>query len=178
MGTKEVKFSDLSGQLLADDDQPVRLVVLEHPDLNSGPVALEALPHEVRPAVDAALSVAVFELHAGDDEPRRVVVDVGDFDALATDQPMKAVLNAAEAVKPSGKRTPTAAVNYATMEHAGRPHRGKVTAEEARIVREHLADVNARLAAEQLRQIDPANPADAEKYGFAMPVPELADLDG
>ncbi len=91
MGTKEVKFSDLSGQLLADDDQPVRLVVLEHPDLNSGPVALEALPHEVRPAVDAALSVAVFELHAGDDEPRRVVVDVGDFDALATDQPMKAL---------------------------------------------------------------------------------------
>src|SRR6266511_2973514 len=99
MGTKAMKFSDLSGQLLPEGDEPIRLVVLEHPGLTNGPVQLEAVPHEVAPAVDAALNVAIFELHLpGDESPRRVVVDVGDFDALATDKPMPELLRQAPAV--------------------------------------------------------------------------------
>src|SRR2546430_12198005 len=143
MGTKEMKFSDLSGQLLAEGDEPVRLVVLEHPELDNGPVQLEAVPHEVAPAVDAALNVAVFELHVpGETTPRRVVVDAGDFDALATDKPMRELLKAAPALKATARRTAPARgrIDYATLAHAGTPHRGKVTAEEARVVREHLCD--------------------------------------
>src|SRR6266511_497229 len=178
MGTKAMKFSDLSGQLLPEGDEPIRLVVLEHPGLTNGPVQLEAVPHEVAPAVDAALNVAIFELHLpGDESPRRVVVDVGDFDALATDKPMPELLKQAPAVKPAKgavKATAVRGSNYAALELAGTPHRGKVTAEEARLVREHLPEVNARLARDGLRQIDPNNQADAERYGFTLPTaPEM-----
>lgn len=175
MGTRAMKFSDLTGALLPDGDEPVRLVVIEHPDLDGGPVELEATPVEVEPAVDAALSVAIFELYApGDSAARRMVVDVGDFDALATDKPMRELLKAAPPMKPAKRgaiATDRASVNYASLEHAGTPHRGKVTADEARIVREHLDQVNARLAQGGLRQIDPANPADAERYGFREAAP-------
>jgi len=47
---------------------------------------------------------------------------------------------------------------HATLEHTGQPHRGKVTPEEARLVREHLAEINQRMAAEGLRKIDSTNP--------------------
>lgn len=168
MGERTVRYSDLSGSQFVHGDQPVRVVVLEHPALESGPVELEALKQEVDPALDAALNVAVLELHLpGEELPRRVVVEADDFDALATDTPMATVLKSAPVVK-EGKRVGKAAhINYASMEHAGTPHRGKVTTEEAAIVREHLDAVNARLAAAGLRQIDPSNPDHASRYGFA-----------
>lgn len=43
---------------------------------------------------------------------------------------------------------------------------GRITDAEKRLVREHLAEVNKRLAAEGLRTIDPADPALAERYGI------------
>jgi hypothetical protein len=164
--TLTVRFSDLSGREFDGDDQPVRMVVLEHPALESGPVELEALVPEVTPALDAALNVAIVELHMpGEEVPRRLVVEADSFDALASDAPMVTLLKNAPTVKP-GKRTDKTAINYATVEHAGTPHRGKVTAEEASIVRQRLADVNARLAAVGVRQIDPTNPEHASRYGF------------
>lgn len=39
MGQKVVKFSDLSGKLVDDED-----VVIRHPDLADGPVEIEATP--------------------------------------------------------------------------------------------------------------------------------------
>lgn len=49
---------------------------------------------------------------------------------------------------------------------AGRPRRGPAGAAEQRWVREHLDEVNARLAADGLRQIDPTNPAHVKRYGL------------
>jgi len=43
MGQKTVRFSDLSGQLIMDDDALARIVVHEHPGLVDGPVEIEAL---------------------------------------------------------------------------------------------------------------------------------------
>ena len=118
------------------------------------------------------LSVAVFEVRVpGDDSPPRFVVDATDFNALATDVPMAELLKlapAAKGVKASKHAGPAGgtSIDYGSPQFAGRPHRGRVTEAEARVVREHLDEVNARLAEEGHRQIDPSDPATAERYGF------------
>ena len=43
MGQKTVRFSDLSGQLITNDEGLARIVVHEHPELVDGPVEIEAL---------------------------------------------------------------------------------------------------------------------------------------
>jgi hypothetical protein len=163
-----VHVSDFSGALLQPDDEVVRVVVLEHPDLLAGPVRLDARAVEVESIDDAALDVAIVEIHDrhGDGQPRRVVLTASEFDALATEVPMAQLLKTAERVKPP-RRGGTDRVDYTTLEHAGKPHRGKITSEEAALVRDHLDEINKRLANEGLRQIDPADPEHAERYGFA-----------
>ena len=87
MGKKTIHVSDFSGTVIQPDDEVVRVVVLEHPDLVAGPVRLDATPVEVEGIDDAALDVAVVEIHDrhGDGEPRRVVFTASEFDAMATD---------------------------------------------------------------------------------------------
>jgi hypothetical protein len=117
--------------------------------------------------------VAVIELHtAAGQPPRRVVLDAATFDKLAVDQPMDQLLKTATPTRPNGRaeRAPASRaadrVDYATLEHAGAPHRGRVTEAEAGLVRANLDIVNARLAAGGQRTIDPSDPATRERYGF------------
>ncbi|MEU3453030.1 hypothetical protein ABZ671_05445 [Micromonospora sp. NPDC006766] len=168
MGKKTIQVSDFSGQVLQHDDQVVKVVVLEHPDLVAGPVQLDATPLEVESIDDAALDVAVVEIHDqhGGGEPRRVVLTASEFDAMATDVPMAQLLRTAERVKLPKARRSVEKVDYGTIEHAGKPHRGRVTEEEARLVREHLDEVNKRLADAGIRQVDPTDPEHAARYGF------------
>ncbi|WP_326556104.1 hypothetical protein [Micromonospora sp. NBC_01796] len=172
MGRKTVHVSDFSGKVLQSDDEVVRVVVLEHPDLVAGPVQLEARSVEVESIDDASLDVAVVEIYDshGGGEPRRVVLTASEFDALATDVPMAQLLKTAERIKPAraAKKTAADRLDYATLEHAGKPHRGKTTEEEAQLVREHLDEINKRLADEGIRQIDPADPEHATRYGFPV----------
>jgi hypothetical protein len=170
MAKKTVHVSDFSGKVLQSDDEVVRVVVLEHPDLVAGPVQLDARPAEIENIDDAALDIAIVEIHDGHGggEPRRVVLTAGEFDALATDVPMAQLLKTAERVRPAKvpRKGATDRLDYATLEHAGKPHRGKTTDEEAQLVREHLDEINKRLADEGIRQIDPADPDHAARYGF------------
>ncbi|MDO3682677.1 hypothetical protein [Micromonospora sp. C28ISP2-4] len=170
MGKKTIHVSDFTGQVLSPDDEVVKVVVLEHPDLVAGPVQLDATPVDVESIDDAALDVAVVEIHDrhGHGEPRRVVLTASEFDAMATDVPMAQLLRTAERVKPPKARRATEKIDYGTLEHAGRPHRGRVTEEEARLVREHLDEVNKRLADASIRQVDPADPEHAARYGFPV----------
>jgi GAF domain-containing protein len=90
MGQKTVRFSDLSGQLIMDDDALARIVVHEHPGLVDGPVEIEALTGEAEAMEQAALRVAVVEVYLPDDvEPRRIVMEADAFDKLATEHPME-----------------------------------------------------------------------------------------
>jgi len=96
VGQKTVRFSDLSGQLITGDEAPARIVVREHPALAGGPVEIEALTGEARDIEKAAGQVAVLDLYfPGEDQPRRVAMDAGAFDGLATDTPMTQVLASA-----------------------------------------------------------------------------------
>jgi len=183
MGQKTVRFSDLSEQLIIDDSALVRIVVHEHPELDSQAVEIEAHLDEVRAITDAALEVAVVDLYVnGEPEPRRVTLDAVVFDKLAATRSMAELLTAARPAKraPKPRAAATAAdserIDYSTLEHAGKPHKGKTTDAEKRLVREHLAEINERLAAEGLRTIDPADPGHVARYDLEDPA--AGDPDG
>jgi hypothetical protein len=184
VGQKTVSFSDLSGEIIANDDALARIVVHEHPELGDGPVEIEALLDEARAIEKAALRVAVVDLYLPGDLPHRVTMDLGSFDEMATDKPMTELLVAARPAR-RGSRSAAPApargdrANYADPAHAGKPHKGKVTDAEKELVRENFDEINARLAREGMRTISLADPEHVERYGLE----ELAsarnpDVDG
>jgi hypothetical protein len=181
MGQKTVRFSDLSGEIITQDDRLARIVIHEHPELGGSPVEIEVLADEALAVEKEALRVAVVELFLpGEDEPRRVTMDLGAFDQLATDRPMNELLITARPARRTGKASATSSpsrsdrVNYGTLEHAGKPHRGKITDEEKQLVHENLDQINERLAADGMRTISLTDAEHVERYGLT----DLADLAG
>ncbi len=172
MGQKTVRFSDLSGQLITHDDALARIVVHEHPELGDGPVEIEALTDEAEAMERTALRVAVVDLYLPDDiEPRRIVMEADAFDKMATDTPIEELLIAARPVRRSTRAAANGSgrsdrLDYTTLEHAGKPHKGKITDAEKQLVRDHLDEINARLADQGLRTISAADPEHAERYGL------------
>jgi hypothetical protein len=172
MGQKTVRFSDLSGQLILDDDALARIVVHEHPELGDGPVEIEAMIEEAEAMEQAALRVAVVDLYLRDDiEPRRIVVEADVFDKLATDNPMSQLLIAARPARRASKAAASGTsrgdrLDYTTLEHAGKPHKGKTTDTEKQLVRDHLAEINERLARQGIRTISLTDPEHVERYGL------------
>jgi hypothetical protein len=182
MGQKTVRFSDLSGQLIIQDDALARIVIHEHPELGDGPVEIEVLADEAKVIEKAALRVAMVDIYLpGEDEPRRVAMDADAFDKLATERTMAELLIQAPRARVAKRSTSRAGAasgaatsgsggrtdrDYATVEHAGKPHRGKTTDEEKALVREHFDEINDRLAAEGLRTISLDDPEHVERYGL------------
>jgi hypothetical protein len=171
MGQKTVRFSDLSGQLIMHDDALARIVVHEHPELGDGPVEIEALTEEAEAMEEAALRVAVIDLYLADDiEPRRIVMEAEAFDKLATQSSMAELLTAARPVRRSTRASASGTrgdrLDYATREHAGKPHKGKITDTEKQLVRDHLDEINERLAGQGLRVISLTDPEHVERYGL------------
>jgi hypothetical protein len=172
MGQKTVRFSDLSGQLIMHDDALARIVVHEHPELGDGPVEIEALTEEAEVMEQAALRVAVVDLYLPDDiEPRRIVMEADAFDKLATQNPMDELLTAARPARRSTRSSANGSsrgdrLDYATREHAGKPHKGKITDTERQLVRDHLDEINGRLAAQGLRTISLTDSEHVERYGL------------
>jgi hypothetical protein len=183
MGQKTVRFSDLSGQLIANDEGLARIVVHEHPELVDGPVEIEALAEEAEAMEQAGLRVAVIDVYLPDDlEPRRLVMEADAFDKLATENPMEQLLVAARPVRRSPKTAVTGGrgdrADYATLEHAGKPHKGKVTDTEKQLVRDHLDEINARLAGQGIRTISLTDPDHVERYGLQQSaLDRTAELD-
>jgi len=172
MGQKTVRFSDLSGQLIMHDDALARIVVHEHPELGDVPVEIEALTEEAETIEDAALRVAVIDLYLPDDiEPRRIVMEADAFDKLATQSSMAELLTAARPVRRSTKASASGGsrgdrLDYATLEHAGKPHKGKITDTEKQLIHDHLDEINERLTEQGLRTISLTEPEHVERYGL------------
>ncbi|MER6398162.1 hypothetical protein ABT263_19215 [Kitasatospora sp. NPDC001603] len=173
MGQKIIRFSDLTGKHVENDGDLVRVVVRQHPDLEGGPVEIEALAEELAPVEELALDLVTIELHFPDaEEPETVVLEAEAFNRLASAAPMADVLRGAKRVArtvPSQAAVPTGArerVNYASLEHAGRPHKGRTTDAEKQLVQQHLDEINARLVAEGTRTIDLSNAEHVARYGL------------
>ena len=72
--------------------------------------------------------------------------------------------------RPSGDEQPArrgGKTNYASLEHAGEPHRGRITEAEKQIVREHLDEMNQHLSQQGMRTIDPSDPEMQKRYGLS-----------
>jgi hypothetical protein len=170
VGQKTVRFSDLSGELITRDDALARIVIHEHPELGDSPVEIEAMADEAAGLEKAALRVAVVDLYLpGEDEPRRVTMEAAAFDELATDKPMSELLLTARPARTARRAKAVAAprgISYDTLEHAGEPHKGRITEAERELVRDHLDAINDRLVAQGMRTIDPGDPEHATRYGL------------
>jgi hypothetical protein len=177
MAVKVVHVSDISGKE-ADEQSLGRLVVHEHPEYADLPVTLEILPEEVESLQGASRFVTVEWIPPGARKGERMVVSLDDFNLLAGPGVMESAIQDALIAKHrnrprSGGGTSSAAgrsgrgkVNYATLEHAGEPHRGRITEAEKELVRKNLDQVNRRLRDAGLREIDPSDQAMRDRYGL------------
>ncbi|MGW2395753.1 hypothetical protein ACWCYY_04300 [Kitasatospora sp. NPDC001664] len=185
MGQKIIRFSDLTGKHVEDDGALVRIVVRHHPDLADGPVEIEALAEELSSVAELAIDLVTVELYRpGSDQPETVVMEAGVFDRLAVATPMAEVLRGAKRVPTRSvpEQAPASSakerVNYASLEHAGRPHKGRTTDAEKHLVQQHLDEVNERLAAEGVRTIDLANADHVTRYGLESLARDLGVMHG
>jgi hypothetical protein len=172
MGEKAVRFSDLSGQMVENPEELAQITIVDHPDIDDGPVRIEALPGELEALGRLGIKAVMLDVKLPDaEEPTRHVLTTANFAKLATDKPMAEILDGAERVIFKRSRGNGAAGNgevrdHNSLEWAGTPHKGKTSPEEAQLVRENLEVVNARLVAQGFRPVDPANPEHARRYGF------------
>src|SRR5215216_4427799 len=178
MATKTVIVSDLTGEEIGGEENLARLVVEEHPSLPDS-VTLEVLPEEVEgqlPEEQNYVRVTYFPPSESGGEERSLVLSVEEFNSLSTDFDMDTVLEDAlreqqeregrrrgrRGRRGSGERRPR--VDYSSPEHAGEPHRGRITDAEKEYVRNNLEEVNTRLERAGHRIIDPENADMAERY--------------
>ena len=184
MGEKAVRFSDLSGEMVDNPDALAQITIVDHPDVDDGPVRIEALPGELEALGKMAIRAVTLEVKLPEEEePTRHVLTAANFAKLATDKPMAEVLEGAERVIYKRSRRADGAANgevrdHNTLEWAGTPHKGKTSPEEGRLVRENLEAVNERLVAQGLRPVDPNNPEHARRYGFAAASSEAPVTNG
>lgn len=180
MGTKVIHVSDISGRE-GTGDELGRLVIHEHPDFQQVPITLDVLQEEIK-TLEAATQLVVLEYFApGSRRGERLTVTLEDFSRLAPDgTDMKAVVfqalidqqgqRAAKPGRSGDSGDPASArrakVDYTTLEHAGEPHRGRITETEKRLVRENLDEINGRLRAKGMREIDPTEEAMKDRYGL------------
>ncbi len=172
MAQRMVRFSDLTNKIIEDDDV-VRIVVEQHPALGNGPVEIEAAQDEVDTIRKGALSVVSLKLYQGDgSEPEAVTMETEAFNNLAGGVDMTDIIRRAEPAYPPRKQArpapaPTVEkLDYSTLEHAGKPHRGKTTEAEKETVRNNLAAINDRLKRDGIRTIDLDNAEHVTRYGL------------
>jgi hypothetical protein len=179
MAVKVVHVSDISGKE-ADEQTLGRLVVLDHPEYADLPVTLEVLPEEIESLQGASRFVTVEWIAPGARRGERMVVSLDDFNLLAGAGVMESAVQDALIAKHRNRprsgggggggsgagRSGRGKVNYATLEHAGEPHRGRITEAEKELVRKNLDQVNRRLRDAGQREIDPSDQAMRDRYGL------------
>jgi hypothetical protein len=176
LAVKQIHVSDLSGKQ-ADDDQMARLVIHEHPQYQ-GPITLDVLPDEIGELPESERYVSIEVILPGDRSGQKALISLEKFNKLAPDM-SSIVMNAVEAQtapapsepKRRGRRGGAGSgrgkVNYASLEHAGEPHRGRITEAEKELVRDNLEAVNKRLRDVGLREIDPNDATMRDRYGLS-----------
>jgi hypothetical protein len=178
MAVKVVHVSDVSDREGSQQELGT-LEVLEHPEIGE-PARLEIFPDEFERLQAADRVVRVRWTAPGSRRSQELTVLQEPFDSLAHDRDMKAVLLSAITAEherrgqPQAPRRPRRGggggrgkVDYSSPEHAGEPHRGRITEAEKAYVREHLDQVNRRLRGKGMRTIDPADPTMGERYGLS-----------
>ena len=177
---KEIVVSDLSGAEI-DGESVARITVSDHPALGNRTVELDAAVEEVEGLESSKITLVSVGIQLpGQTGTRRVVLEVGAFNRLFGGQDVDEVLRAARpgssAGGPSrprrassgGSRSSSSAgrVDYRDESRFGLLHRGRVTEEEAAMVRANLVQANRNRVAAAQPEIDPSDPREKKRYGF------------
>jgi hypothetical protein len=171
MGQRVVRFSDLTNKII-EDEAVVRIVIEKHPALENGPVEIEASRDEVEHVLGTSLNVVSLKVFMGDGSaPETVTMEVEAFNKLAGDVDMADVIRRAQPAYPPRRQTKPAAaaadkLDYASLEHAGKPHRGKTTDAEKETVRNNLDKINERLEQDGMRTIRLDDAEMVARYGL------------
>lgn len=173
MALRQVIVSDVSGTDIPENEH-ARVVITDHPALRGSPVELDVSTAEADRFQTSKIDLVTMEIHVPGSPRRHVALEASALRELFPDADLDALI---ERARPVSGSSPAAArrggrsgssrrstVDYSSPEHAGSLHRGRVTESEAAYVREHLDEVNARLAANGERVIDPADPKEKARY--------------
>jgi hypothetical protein len=182
MGIKQVVVSDISNEEIGDDEH-ARIVITDHPKLNNNtPVELDVSVAEAERFQTSTIELVNITVYEPNRAPRRVVLEGSTFAELFKGVDMNALVEAGRQVaresgagrgRPAGPRRARSAspakadrIDYLSQERFGQLHRGRVTEEEARLVRENLDQANKNRAAAGQPAIDPANEREKARYGL------------
>ncbi len=177
MAVKQVVVSDISGVELKEEEH-ARLIV-QHPDIPTT-LELDVSTAEAALLTDTTLRLVAMTVLAPNQPPRSVQVETKVLDRLFGDVDFDRVLAGARradlATVPPSRRpgraaaAPTAArverVDYTAPDRFGQLHRGRVTAEEAALVREHRERASANRQAQGHGPIDWDDPMERKRYGL------------
>jgi hypothetical protein len=181
MAVKQVVVSDISGVELSDADHA--RVVVQHPDLPS-PVELDITTAEAGKLADSTLRLVSMTVYEPDRPPRQVTIETKVLDRLFGDVDIDRILEGARAAdigrmppsqRPgrssssgssgsSGSSSRTEKVDYTAPDRFGQLHRGRVTAEEARLVRDDPDRASANRQAQGHPPIDFEDAAERKRY--------------
>lgn len=176
MAIKQVVISDVGGAEL-DEGKVAKIRVSGHPALGTRVVELDVGVDEVQQFEQSASDFVYLEVDVPGDSPKEVVLDVPAFDKAFGAADVKAILAGAREgmsqTAPTRRRrrstapaSTTAKVDYKHIDNVGIEHRGRVTEEEAKLVRENLDRANINRAKHGQAPIDPSDPKMVKRYGF------------
>lgn len=170
----EQKASDFSAQAMPNQAESAQALV-QHPELGDRRLDLTleeaARLGELAMKDPVTVTIKLPDVEGQEPaEPLRYHLTPANFAKLATRATVEVVMEEAKPLVEYNPRPNTRATaptrDYNSLEWAGQPHRGTISDDEARLVRENLTAVNERLAAAGKRLIDPENPEIAARYGF------------
>ena len=175
MAVKQVVVSDISGAELTDADHA--RVVVQHPDIPAA-VELDVSTSEAAKLTDSTLRLVSMTIYEPDKAPRAIQMETKVLDRLFGDIDIDRVLEGArradlKAVPPSqrpgrvaGASSRAEKVDYTATDRFGQLHRGRITAEEARLVREQPTQASANREAQGHPPIDFDDPAERKRYAL------------
>jgi hypothetical protein len=175
MAVKQVVVSDISGVELSDDDHA--RVVVQHPDI-AATLELDISADEAAKLTDSTLRLVAMTVYEPNRSPRSVQIETRVLDKLFAGVDFDRVLEGARradlgAVPPSqrparvtGATSRAEKIDYTAGDRFGQLHRGRVTAEEAGLVREQRDQASANRQAQGHPPIDFDDPAERKRYGF------------
>lgn len=175
MAQKTITLSDLSGVEITDD-RHARIVIEEHPAIDA-PVEIDVTTDEAGQFQTTKLELVHLTVHEPGQPPRHVVLEAKMFAGLFKGVDMAEVIENARPVESSAPvrsgrakttvRKPAAPkanrIDYTEMENIGLIHRGRVTDEEAALVRANMGQANANRAREGQPRVG-EDPKDAQRY--------------
>jgi hypothetical protein len=184
MGQKTIVYSDIS-QVDLNDDNHARVVV-QHPDLPY-PVELDVTTDEAEKFQNTALRLVNVTVYAPDQPVREVTIETRTLDKLFDKVDFDKVLEGAR--KAEGHRGDTTGttyeqrrrsnrqaasagagradkVNYASLDHCGQLHKGRIAPEEARLVRENPERASQNRYAQTGKDINWDDPIERKRYGL------------